>query len=164
MIGVLHPDEIEEVLHHGHVGRLASISKGRPYVVPITYVYSGDAVYGHTMPGRKVASMRIDPHVCFEVDERDGPNWRSVVAEGTYEELRDDAERQAALRLVARTAPAVAPIEDVVPGILFRIRLTEKSGRFVLREIYQPTFDEQQPMQEIDLRAGDAWNWPQQPS
>jgi nitroimidazol reductase NimA-like FMN-containing flavoprotein (pyridoxamine 5'-phosphate oxidase superfamily) len=160
MIGVLHPDEIEEVLHHGHIGRLASISDGRPYVVPITYVYAGDAVYGHTMPGRKVTAMRIDPHICFEVDERDGPNWRSVVAEGTYEEVQDDAERQAALRLVAGTAPAVAPVEDVVPGIVFRIRLTGKSGRFVYRDVPHPTVDEQQPIHEIDLRAGDALNWP----
>jgi nitroimidazol reductase NimA-like FMN-containing flavoprotein (pyridoxamine 5'-phosphate oxidase superfamily) len=160
MIGVLHSDEIEEVLHHGHVGRLASISKGRPYVVPITYVYAGDAVYGHTMPGRKVKAMRIEPHVCFEVDERDGMNWRSVVAEGLYEELREDAERQAAFRLVAGTAPAVAPVEDVVPGIVFRIRLTEKSGRFVRREVFHPAFDEEQPIHEIDLRAGDHLNWP----
>src|SRR5215207_2533292 len=127
MIGQLHPDEIEEVLHHAHVGRLASISEGRPYVVPITYVYAGDAVYGHSMPGRKVKAMRIDPHVCFEVDERDGVNWRSVVAEGIYEELHDEVERRAALQLMAGTAPEVAPVEDTAPSVVFRLRLTDES-------------------------------------
>jgi nitroimidazol reductase NimA-like FMN-containing flavoprotein (pyridoxamine 5'-phosphate oxidase superfamily) len=161
MIGLLHQDEIEEVLHHSHIGRLASLADGRPYVVPITYVYAGDAIYGHTMPGRKVKAMRTDPYVCFEVDERDGANWRSVVAEGVYEELHDEVERRTALRLMAGTAPTVAPAGDVPPGIVFRIRLTEKSGRFVLRETTHATVEEAVPLARIDIRSGDTLNWPQ---
>jgi uncharacterized protein len=161
MIGLLHPDEIEEVLHHSHIGRLASIADGRPYVVPITYVYAGDAIYGHTMPGRKVTAMRTDPYVCFEVDERDGANWRSVVAEGVYEELHDEVERRTALRLMAGTTPTVAPAGDVPSGVVFRIRLTEKSGRFVLRETTHATFEEAVPLARIDIRSGDTLNWPQ---
>ncbi|MFL5762175.1 MAG: pyridoxamine 5'-phosphate oxidase family protein [Thermomicrobiales bacterium] len=161
MIGLLHPDEIEEVLHRGHVGRLASLADGRPYVVPITYVYAGDAIYGHTMPGRKVAAMRADPHVGFEVDERDGTNWRSVVAEGIYEELHEEAERRTALRLMAGSAPSVAPTNDVPSGVVFRIRLAEKSGRFVHQALTHTTLGGEFPLLGVDLRAGDTLNWPQ---
>ena len=85
MTGVLHPDEVEAVLHRHHVGRLACVADGPSSVVPLAHPYG--AVFGHTMPGRKVAAMRIQPHVCFEVDERwDDVTWRNVVAEGVYEE------------------------------------------------------------------------------
>lgn len=134
MIGPLHPDEVEAVLHHQHVGRLACLAGGRPYVVPITYAYAGGDVYGHALPGRKLTALRADPHVCFEVDERDDPtHWCSVVAEGRYEEVTEPAERHAALQLLAVTEPAVLPTDAAAPGVVFRLRLTDKTGRFVGR-------------------------------
>ncbi len=70
MIGSLHPEEVEAVPHRHHVGRLACLADGRPYVVPITYAYADGAIYGNTIHGRKVDAMRPQPNVCFEVDER----------------------------------------------------------------------------------------------
>jgi uncharacterized protein len=131
MVGVLHPDEVETVLHRGDVGRVACVAGGRPYVVPLTYVYAGGDVYGHVLPGRLTAALRIEPRACFEVDEReDAVTWRSVVAEADYEEVREGPERQAALGLLARAEPEAIPA--VVPGIVFRLRLTAKTGRFAL--------------------------------
>jgi nitroimidazol reductase NimA-like FMN-containing flavoprotein (pyridoxamine 5'-phosphate oxidase superfamily) len=161
MIGTLHPDEVEEVLHRNRVGRLACVAAGRPYVVPITYVYAGGAVYGRTLPGRKVAALRAEPRVCFEVDERDGVAWRSVVAEGVYEELTDAAERQAVHRLLHGLAPAALPA--AVPGVLFRLRLSEKTGRYVRREAPTLPVDGASPLLGLDLRAGDTWNYPRRP-
>jgi nitroimidazol reductase NimA-like FMN-containing flavoprotein (pyridoxamine 5'-phosphate oxidase superfamily) len=142
MIGRLHMDEVEAVLHHQHVGRLACLSGGRPYVVPITYAYVGGDVYGHALPGRKLSALRTDPRICFEVDERENPStWRSVVAEGVYEEVSDVTERQAALALLSTVEPAILPATPEAPGIVFRLRLTEKSGRFARRESRIPSGD-----------------------
>jgi nitroimidazol reductase NimA-like FMN-containing flavoprotein (pyridoxamine 5'-phosphate oxidase superfamily) len=135
VIGQLHPDEIESMLHHQHVGRLACLVGGRAYVVPITYAYAGGDVYGHMVGGRKLAALRADPRVCFEVDERADPTtWCSVVAEGVYEEVTDAAERRAALGLLAAAEPATLPTAAAAPGVVFRLRLIDKTGRFARHE------------------------------
>jgi nitroimidazol reductase NimA-like FMN-containing flavoprotein (pyridoxamine 5'-phosphate oxidase superfamily) len=73
--------------------------------------------------------MRANPLVTFEVDTAEAADrWRSVIAEGVYEELSDPAERAAAL-LVVYPPPAVVP--NLPPEtIIYRIRLTAKSGRY----------------------------------
>ena len=63
MIDELHPDEIEAVLHRHHVGRLACVVAGEPYLVPITYTYRDGFIYGHTLPGQKLDAMRAEPRV-----------------------------------------------------------------------------------------------------
>jgi nitroimidazol reductase NimA-like FMN-containing flavoprotein (pyridoxamine 5'-phosphate oxidase superfamily) len=104
-------------------------------VVPIAYAYAGGELYGRTLPGRKLAALRADPRVCVEVDERDGPgDWCSVVAEGTYEEVDDPVERRAALALLAGAGPAALPAPAAAPGVVFRLRLNAKAGRFVRPE------------------------------
>jgi nitroimidazol reductase NimA-like FMN-containing flavoprotein (pyridoxamine 5'-phosphate oxidase superfamily) len=78
--------------------------------------------------------------VCFEVDEYDGRgSWRSVIVQGTYEELEGaDAERALAL-LGERFAERVATSDGECrrrgngPAVAFRIRLDEVSGRAVTR-------------------------------
>ena len=135
VIRVLPPDEIEELLRTALVGRIACCAHGaegadgRPYVVPLAYGYDGEAVYAHSGPGRKIRLMRAQPLVSFEVDRAEAADrWRSVIAEGIYEELTDPTERERALRLVyppPAEVPALGP-ETVV----YRLRLTAKSGRF----------------------------------
>src|SRR4051794_18911535 len=102
VIAVLPDDEIEELLRTALVGRIACCGHGcdggdgRPYVVPLAYGYDGEAIYAHSGPGRKIHLMRAQPLVSFEVDSADASDrWRSVIAEGIYEELstRDDEQR-----------------------------------------------------------------------
>jgi nitroimidazol reductase NimA-like FMN-containing flavoprotein (pyridoxamine 5'-phosphate oxidase superfamily) len=156
MLGELDARQIEEVLRQGAVGRIGCHAGGRTYVVPITYAYDGECVYGHSAEGQKIRMMRANPAVCFEVDQmEDLANWRSVIAQGTFEELRG-AEAEAALhKLTRRLLPLVASetsfpahgfgleapvepgpheaVETRHPAILYRIRLTEKCGRFEAR-------------------------------
>ena len=163
MTGVLHPDEVEAVLHRHHVGRLACVAGGRPYVVPITYAYADGAVYGQTLPGKKVEAMRARPLVCFEVDERwDDATWRSVVADAVYEELTDPGERAAALRRLRGALPdAARDSAGGDPGIVFRLRLLEKAGRFVTRSAPLQVDEAPGPLLHgLDLRDGDERNWP----
>lgn len=132
MIGVLTTDEIDQVLRRHRVGRIACSQHDRPYIVPITYAYDGAAVYSYSGLGRKIEVMREQPMVCFEVDEMDGPGaWRSVVAEGTYEELTGGTARRDALVLLGLKAMASASIlQPNSRGVVFRILLTGRSGRF----------------------------------
>lgn len=138
MVGNLSTDEIEAMLKRHRVGRLACSANDRPYVVPINYVYDRNHVYAYSTVGRKIEVMREQPLVCFEVDEIDQPSaWRSIVAEGVYEELREEPERTDALR---RLVGAGSPVPPGLNGsglgsaVVFRIRLTEKSGRFERRD------------------------------
>lgn len=132
--------------------RSSDASDGRTYIVPITYVFDGDAVIGHSAEGLKLRMMRANPHVCFEVDQRDNlANWRSVLAWGTYEELHGQAAFDGLQLLVARLMPLMtsetlplpedprerivdgSPVADAPKTIVYRISLVERTGRFEKR-------------------------------
>jgi uncharacterized protein len=157
MMGSLHADEIADVLSRHHVGHLACIADERPYVVPLTYAYHDGAVYGQSFPGRKIRALRTRPAACFEVEDRSSPvRWRSVVAEGVYEELTDSADKATARELLAGIVPVANPGGG---GIFFRIRLTATSGRWL--ETERPLWPAPAPpLGGVDLRAGDDRNWP----
>ena len=133
MIGTMSTEEVESVLRRQRLGRIGCSHDDRPYVVPINYAYDGACVYAFSALGRKIDVMRAQPRVCFQVEEIEGPSaWRCVIAEGVYEELRDEpARREALARLIRRDGQPVPRIPDAARQIVvFRLRLTEASGRF----------------------------------
>lgn len=139
MIGLLSGEEIESLLRRHRVGRLACAANDRPYLVPINYSYDGEWIYAYSSTGRKIAVMREQPLVCFEIDEIEGPSsWRSVIVEGTFEEINDDETKQEALRMLTKNgdSPVFRAIADGYGDqiILFRIRVTDRSGRFERRD------------------------------
>jgi nitroimidazol reductase NimA-like FMN-containing flavoprotein (pyridoxamine 5'-phosphate oxidase superfamily) len=137
MIGILSPDEIEAMLHRNRIGRLGCSVNDRPYVVPINYGYDGRNLYGYSVPGRKVETMREQPLVSFLVDEIEGPSaWRSVVLEAVYEELTDDTERRQAIQTITRNGSQLVSrgLNADHPLIVFRLRTIEKAGRFERRD------------------------------
>ena len=103
-IAVLGTDEIEQLLWTALVGRFACCVHDNgcgPYVVPLAYGYDGEAVYAFSTPGRKIRMMRRQPLVTFEVDEAIAEDrWRSVIADGEYEELTAPNARAAGLRVM----------------------------------------------------------------
>ena len=140
MLGTLTRKQIDQVLREGTIGRIGVCADGRTYVVPITYVYDGDSVYGHSAVGLKVRMMRKSPDVCFAVDDiMDMANWRSVITRGRYEELTGDLAVAAAKLIAARlgrltTSATAGPSGRTPRGakaqVSYRIRLQERSGRF----------------------------------
>jgi nitroimidazol reductase NimA-like FMN-containing flavoprotein (pyridoxamine 5'-phosphate oxidase superfamily) len=125
-------DQIELLLRTAIVGRIACShpNEPRPYLVPLAYGYDGEAIYAHTGPGTKLTYMRANPLVSIEVDEATAPDvWKSVVAEGEFEEL-SGPERDRALAIIY---PNGVPDLGAMT-VVFRIRLTAKSGRFELPE------------------------------
>jgi len=143
MLGRLTAEETEQLLLRGMIGRLGCAAEGRIHVVPITYAYDGESVVAHSADGLKIRTMRTNPNVCFEVDEIvDLAHWSCVVAQGIYEELRGPDAERAELLLRSRfgavetseTALRYPRFQGIPQPVsrttLFRIRLTEKSGRF----------------------------------
>lgn len=146
MFDNLDKKEIEEVIGQNIVGRLGCHADGKTYVVPISYAYDGQYIYVHTFEGLKISMMRKNPNVCFQVDSFDDmADWKSVIAWGVFEELTDEKKRTKGLKiLIDRALPGVSsetmklspawpfPTSDYtqIKGIVFRIRLTDKTGRF----------------------------------
>jgi len=146
MIGHLNAQEIENLLHHQVIGRIGCCVDNRCYVVPISFAYDGRYIYCRSQEGLKIQMMRKNPRVCFETENtRNHANWQSVVVQGIYEELEDvDARKDALTWLHKRVLPIRSsetthlgndwPFgtenNDAVDGIIFRIQVMEKSGRF----------------------------------
>ena len=147
MFGTLNTQEIENVLLHQYVGRLGCTAGGRTYIVPISYAYDGKYLYFHaTGEGAKIQMMRKNPEVCFQTDVMENmASWKSVICWGSFEEVTDEQERTKALKvLLSRELPIItsqtvhiSPNWPFLPfdykdikGIVFRILITEKTGRF----------------------------------
>lgn len=129
-IFVLGEDGIEALLRTALVGRIACCQhdEGRPYLVPLAYGYDGESAYAISGPGRKLAIMREQPLVTFEVDEATAEDrWRSVIADGEFEEITDPDARSRAIKIVAPSAGTDSVSPD---AIVYRLRLSNKTGRF----------------------------------
>jgi nitroimidazol reductase NimA-like FMN-containing flavoprotein (pyridoxamine 5'-phosphate oxidase superfamily) len=150
MLGTLHSRQIDQVLRSEVVGHLGCFADGKVYVTPITYVYDGESVYGHAAEGMKLRMLRANPQVCVQVERVENlANWVSVIVWGAFEELTGDAEKEGMRLFLERMeplqvsetalsphrAPVGVPALDLQGQLMvfYRIRLTERSGRFEKR-------------------------------
>ena len=129
------PDETRALLQESRVGRLGCVSGGTPYVVPVSFLLSGDRIYVHSLPGRKVHALRENPRACLQVDDiQDEYNWRSAIAFGKFEEVSEAAEREWAVRRLLSRFPHLTPVESVPVHdgqssvIVFSIHVEEMTG------------------------------------
>lgn len=89
MLGELNKTEIENLLTSQVLGRLACTDGLKPHIVPVTYTYDGEYIYGQSNIGTKLKILRQNPNVAFEVERMmDMANWQSVVVHGKFEELK----------------------------------------------------------------------------
>ncbi|GAA4731172.1 pyridoxamine 5'-phosphate oxidase family protein [Actinomycetospora chibensis] len=114
--------------------------------MPISYAYGDGCVYGHCAGGKKLDLMRARPEVCVEVEDVRGlTDWRSVIAQGRFEELSGDQADEAMqllMRRFRRERPSRTALPDDGHGttdhghgagtgapVLYRIRLHSRTGR-----------------------------------
>lgn len=135
--------ECLEALTRLRFGRLACVRDDQPYVVPIYFAYHLRYLYSFAAPGQKIAWMRTNPLVCVEADDIiNRYDWLSVIVQGRYEELLDNAEGKPARELThsllqqeamwwepayARTDHHGATAE--LTPIYYRIHIDQVSGR-----------------------------------
>lgn len=103
--------------------------------MPVNYVFDGGNIYIHSLAGRKISALRLNPRACLQVDEViDDYHWQSAIAFGTYGEVSDASERERAVGLLLSRFPHLTPVESVPVHdgqssvILFRIQVDEISG------------------------------------
>ncbi|HSB11030.1 MAG TPA: pyridoxamine 5'-phosphate oxidase family protein [Blastocatellia bacterium] len=135
MITPLSQDEARDLLRESRLGRLGCVVDGGPYVVPVNYVFDGENIYIHSLPGRKVAALRANPRACLQVDRVvDDYHWQSAIAFGAYGEVTDRTERDRAVAKLLARFPQLTPVESVPVHdgqssvILFRIYVEEVTG------------------------------------
>jgi nitroimidazol reductase NimA-like FMN-containing flavoprotein (pyridoxamine 5'-phosphate oxidase superfamily) len=136
MINDLSQDKARELLRRGRLARLACIADGEPYIVPVNYVFDGENVLIHSLPGHKITAMRANPRVCLQLDEVENEmSWKSVLVFGDYEEITDGAERSRAMSHLLSHFPQLTPVESRIvedagapAPIVFRIKVNRITG------------------------------------
>jgi uncharacterized protein len=151
MLGILNEQQVEKMLYSEVIGRIGCIGNDKMiYVVPINYAYDGEYIYAHSKDGLKTRIMRENPEVCFEIDKyKKNGDWKSVILWGTFEELKSIKSQRMAMKVfTAQMAKQISsytamPSHGVVRGadkekdpfkaIVFRIKITKKTGRFEIK-------------------------------
>jgi nitroimidazol reductase NimA-like FMN-containing flavoprotein (pyridoxamine 5'-phosphate oxidase superfamily) len=139
-------DQVNSILLSQAYGRLACTDGNTPYIVPITYAYDGKFIYGQTNEGTKLAMMRKNPSVCFEVDRMtDMKNWKSVIVYGRFEELKGQMEEEPRDKFFGKLFPlttrtSLHPFQHEtgyepddttrIKKVMFRIEIEKITGRF----------------------------------
>ncbi|MDD1653001.1 MAG: pyridoxamine 5'-phosphate oxidase family protein [Methanomicrobiales archaeon] len=136
---------MEVLLREAAVCRIGLCDGGRPYVVPVTFVYEAGAVIIHSAPvGEKIRILGENPRVCVEVDSvgrvipgREPCRWsisyRSVIAEGRAEIIEKEDEKAGALaslvRKYAGQEGGEIPREGLARVVVIRIPLSAMTGK-----------------------------------
>ena len=97
--------EIDAILGEGKVMRIALVDGDIPFLVPVFFVYDGDAVYFHSAKvGTKMRILAKNPNICFEVSLDQGvvpadaacdfeARHRTAIGWGTAAPVEDEAEK-----------------------------------------------------------------------
>jgi nitroimidazol reductase NimA-like FMN-containing flavoprotein (pyridoxamine 5'-phosphate oxidase superfamily) len=129
-------EDSESLLHRALVGRIGTVdAEGRPYVVPLNYVFEGQPRRLHLhlakQPGHLASNLEFSPRVCFEVDEpgplmatgetacETGHAYESVVCFGWAHTVTDERERTRVARLLVRKY-----VDEHMPGRSYNPELT----------------------------------------
>ena len=138
--------ECISILNTERTGYLACAKDGQPYVVPITFAFTDRRMYSFSLPGQKIEWMRLNPKVGLQVTEfGEGREWKSVVVQGTYEELPDrigsKLEREHAWSLLSKHADwwepgALKPVTAAIPTehLFYCINIESMTGRHAVPE------------------------------
>ena len=100
-----------EILERGTSGVLAVLGDGGwPYAVPLSYAFDGEKLYFHcAREGHKLDAIRREARASFCVVDRDDVKpaeytsyFRSVIIFGRVRVIEDEAQKRAAIELLAR--------------------------------------------------------------
>ncbi|WP_394973001.1 pyridoxamine 5'-phosphate oxidase family protein [uncultured Croceitalea sp.] len=132
-----------------YLARLGYISKGCPFIVPITYYYDEqeNCIVAFSAEGHKIDGMRKNKTVCLYVDKVTSiKKWKSILVHGMFEEL-EVIDREFHLKklgagikniLETKSKKMVRDIDTfsnikyaVKDPIVYRIRIWDVSGRYM---------------------------------
>lgn len=137
-------DEMDVLLSRALVGRLGTCKDNEPYVVPLCFVYHKGKIYFHCGPkGKKMANMKANQNVCFQVDEHrlipsSNPcnftmHYKSVIVFGKVRFLEDAEEKLRILNLMIEkydTQKIAKPLDKELDGVeIGEITIERISGK-----------------------------------
>ena len=104
--------EIESILQGSMICRLGLADGGEPYIVPLSFGYTGGAIYLHSaLDGKKISMINRNPRCCFEIDQCGkvtrteppcawGIEYRSVIGFGRACIIEDSEEKKRGLNCI----------------------------------------------------------------
>jgi nitroimidazol reductase NimA-like FMN-containing flavoprotein (pyridoxamine 5'-phosphate oxidase superfamily) len=109
------PDnEARILLEQGEYGVLSTVSaEGQPYGVPVSYAYTGEAIYFHcALEGHKLENLNSNNRVSFCVvgktqvlPDKFATNYESVIVFGKAFEVIDDQKHAGLVELLKKYSP-----------------------------------------------------------
>ncbi len=143
MLNKLSDEESQKLLERNRLGRLSCVlENGEPYVVPVNYLFENGSLYVHSLRGQKISALRSNPKLCLQTDEisDDELEWKSVIAFGEFDEVKNAMERQRHLDRFYEAFPRFTPVEAKLDKkeaagdvVIFRVNISRMTG---LAEIY----------------------------
>jgi len=123
------PEEIERLLKKARYGRLGLAFENEAYVVPVSHVYDGEAIWFTIgKQGKKTTYLQANPQTCFQVDEWTADGWGSVICYGTVA-LNDSTEsKQEFLKLAGGETLSGDQLQQMEIYVCF-LTLEEITGR-----------------------------------
>jgi uncharacterized protein len=107
-------DEAQHILQAGEYGVLSTVSAdGQPYGVPVSYAYTGEAIYFHcAVEGHKLDNLRDNNRVSFCVvgqtqvlPDKFATNYESVIVFGTAHEVVDEEKHAGLVEILKKYSP-----------------------------------------------------------
>lgn len=139
------PAAVRAILAEALCCRIGMVDGDRPYVIPVSFVLDGDALFVHSADhGRKLRVLRRNPQVCFEVDAGVevalaksacdvGMRFRSVVGFGTVTFVEAPAEKARVLRLFIEKytpkLPREMPDHELAKTVVWRVAIARMTGK-----------------------------------
>lgn len=105
------PEWARTVLSTAPVAYVGMTDQDGPYVVPVSFAYTGEEILFHGGPGKKSLALERDARVCVAITAdvafvlgatpcKDTFDYRSVLVYGVARRLRAPSEIERALRLI----------------------------------------------------------------
>ncbi len=137
MIKNLTEIEAQDLIKEQKLGHLGCVlESGEPYVVPVNYLFTGDEIYIHCLPGQKLDAMRANGKVCLQVEKIEKPcRWQSAIVFGEFQEVKRTNKKVEILKEFSTRFEHLTPVESMMeeqwnPGglIVFRINVKRITG------------------------------------
>jgi uncharacterized protein len=136
---------IERLLHGSYICRIAMIDGNRPYIVPLNYGYSGNALYIHSAKaGRKMEILKLNNRVCFEIEyhteivRNEIPcewtaKYRSLIGYGTIEFITGHEEKKQGLDVImahyGKSGENIYKDNHIENIVILKLNIEEISGK-----------------------------------
>lgn len=137
-------DVIDSIINESTFCRLALSEDDRPYIVPLSFGYDGNALYFHgALEGKKIDILRKNSRVCFEFDSDGEPipsdgacswsvRYKSVIGYGKARLIEDIDSKLRALDIIMKHYSEKSfeyPEEKARKIAVIRVDIEEISGK-----------------------------------